>query len=74
MAREEKNVGAGREMRKKPALLDDVADPPAYFLRARFGDLCTVKDHAAAIGFEKTDDQTQESRLAAAARADQRSR
>ena len=75
MARHEKNVGAGGEMRKEPALLDDVADAAAHLLGARLASTSQViKYDLAAVGLEEGDDQTQESRFSATARTDQRSR
>ena len=71
VARHEENVGARGQMREKPALLDDVADPAANFLRVGVGHFRAVEKNLAAVGLEEGDDETQERRFSAAARADQ---
>ena len=61
MAREEENVGAGRQMRKESALLDDVSDAPTHLLGARLRHFQVIKCDLAGVGFEEGDDETQES-------------
>ena len=71
MASHEQNVRARGEMRKQAALLDDVTDSAAQVQNVRRGDRFPFELNRAAIGLEQSDDQTEQSRLAATAWADE---
>ena len=71
VSRQEENVGARGQVRKKAAFLNDVADAAAEFLRIRDVYVLAVENNFAAVRREKRDDEPEERRFSATARADQ---
>src|SRR3954471_2691534 len=69
----QKDVLARSEVREKAAILDHIADPSPELGNIRRRYFFAVKANRAGIGIEQPDDQAQERRFPAAARADENS-
>src|SRR3954447_16928346 len=71
MARHQQNIFPRRQMRKKPAVLDHVADAATQFGNIRGRNYLAIESNGSLVRIEQADDQTEECRFTAATRADE---
>ena len=74
MARHQQNISPRAEMWKEPAFLNHVTDTPSDDVDPVGAKLGSIELDFAGIRLDQTDDQTQQGRFAATARANQNRR